>query len=537
MDLSKINLDELSISVESLCNNPKVKIDLSKVNIDIEAITKEFESLKLNNNCKPKTWIYEGKEYTLDYDKKPKELYKIIFDINKLKNVGCTRQIGVCKDVRCSNCYPSRFINNIKCFYWSNKNREDPVHISTSSHKKYWFNCNKCYHEFETCISSVKNGIWCPYCSVPRKALCNDMTCVSCYNCSFMGHYRHKEWNYEKNSIHPRFVFRGSPNRYYLKCDICNHELYMILTHVNNSTKCKYCSNKELCGKCDICFHKSLASYPMSKYLSKKNVENPMTIFLGSSTKKCIFDCFKCNHEFETTPDLITNGHWCPYCCERSQKLCGSCNLCFNKSLSSSYMIKYFSNKNIENPLFIFKRSNDKKYIWNCDRCENEFESCPLNVDDGGGCSKCRYKTQYKLYNFLKKNFNVITEHRTNWCKNINTNWYLPFDFLIEDLKLLVELDGPQHFKKISNWADPEETLHRDVFKMKCSLDNNYSLIRILQEDIWLDRNDWQSKLENAIKKYDEPICIFIDNDDIYFNHINRLKLKGVPGQRIIIIN
>ena len=130
-----------------------------------------------------------------------------------------------------------------------------------------------------------------------------------------------------------------------------------------------------------------------------------------------------------------------------------------------------------------------------------------------------------------------MSEYRTNWCINIESNRCLPFDFLIDDLKILIELDGPQHFKRISNWADPEETMFRDIFKMRCVLDNGYFLIRILQEDVWFNRNDWSNKLLNNIKKYDEPICIFIDNGNMYSAHINKLKLEGVSEEKIIIIN
>ena len=42
----------------------------------------------------------------------------------------------------------------------------------------------------------------------------------------------------------------------------------------------------------------------------------------------------------------------------------------------------------------------------------------------------------------------------------------------------------------------------KDV-KMKAK-QNSIPVIRILQEDVWLDKNNWQKKLEDKIKTYME---------------------------------
>ena len=95
-------------------------------------------------------------------------------------------------------------------------------------------------------------------------------------------------------------------------------------------------------------------------------------------------------------------------------------------------------------------------------------------------------------------------------AKNPETNRILPFDFCIPDLKLIIEIDGLQHFEQVSNWKPPELQQERDVFKMNLALDNGYTIIRIYQPDIYLNRNNWDTETEEAIKKYDEPeiICI-----------------------------
>ena len=58
---------------------------------------------------------------------------------------------------------------------------------------------------------------------------------------------------------------------------------------------------------------------------------------------------------------------------------------------------------------------------------------------------------------------------------------------------------------------------------MKCANDNNYSVIRILQEDVFYDSYDWLSQLNDNIKdiiknKKVENIFMCKDNEYDVFN-------------------
>ena len=89
-----------------------------------------------------------------------------------------------------------------------------------------------------------------------------------------------------------------------------------------------------------------------------------------------------------------------------------------------------------------------------------------------------------------------------NGCNiNSKTNKYLPFDFCIEEYKIIIELDGAQHFIQVLNWKSPEEQLKNDKFKEACANNNSYSVIRLLQEDVFNDKYDWKTELINNIEK------------------------------------
>ena len=119
------------------------------------------------------------------------------------------------------------------------------------------------------------------------------------------------------------------------------------------------------------------------------------------------------------------------------------------------------------------------------------------------------------LNDFLTQNYtDIIWDYRVDWCKNPETGRHLPFDFCIPEFKNLIELDGGQHFTQISNWDNPEETRERDIYKMKMANENGYTIIRLLWEDVYNDKNNWKEKLQESIKLYETPQRIYLN--DVY---------------------
>lgn len=136
------------------------------------------------------------------------------------------------------------------------------------------------------------------------------------------------------------------------------------------------------------------------------------------------------------------------------------------------------------------------------------------------GCPLCQNKTEGILYAFLKAMYTDIEiQYKPEWCKK---KTFCPFDFYIPTLKLIIELDGPQHFRDISNWRPFKETMEDDVFKMKCANQNGRSVIRLLQEDVLYNRTDWKKDLVNLIeliKNASTLMNIFLSANDEYSLH------------------
>ncbi len=171
----------------------------------------------------------------------------------------------------------------------------------------------------------------------------------------------------------------------------------------------------------------------------------------------------------------------------------------FDESFASHEKSIYWSNTNIEKPRYVFKSSYNK-YKFNCIKCVNEFDIriCSITHEQQW-CPKCKNKSEAKLYDILKLHYPQLKHgFRQNWCKHKNM---LPFDFVIEEHKIIIELDGLQHIKQVWNWSSPEKQRERDMFKMKCANENGYSVIRILQEDVYYDKYDWLGELLTTINQ------------------------------------
>ena len=72
------------------------------------------------------------------------------------------------------------FASHEKAKYWSNNNELKPSEISKGSSKHFYFNCDKCNHEFLMQLNVVTRGGWCNYCSNTK--LCDDNNCKICFD-------------------------------------------------------------------------------------------------------------------------------------------------------------------------------------------------------------------------------------------------------------------------------------------------------------------------------------------------------------------
>ncbi|AQM73054.1 restriction endonuclease [Noumeavirus] len=411
----------------------------------------------------------------------------------------------LCFSEHCQACFEKSFASHKNAVFWcSSRNGKTPREVFANTHKKFWFNCRKCEHSFEMGLNSVSRGQFCPFCA--NQKLCRSDDCAKCHKKSFFGHKKAKFWDYSKNKESPREVFAGSNKKFWFNCGMCKHSFESVLGSILNGCFCPFCANKKLCSltDCEMCHKKSFASHKKAEFWDfEKNIKTPREVF-STSHKKFWFGCGECKHSFESALSDVHSGCFCPFC--GNQKLCAlkTCEICPEKTFMKHKRAKYWDlEKNKKLPNEVFRGSHEK--IWfKCKKGHN-FHSQLQNVARGSWCPLCKNKTETKLLSFLKREFRDTSyQHKFSWCKNPETDRELPFDFCVS--KTIIELDGKQHYEQVSNWQSPEVTQKNDRYKEECAIKNGYSVLRILQRDVWGDKIEWRKLLLEYIKDYETPI-------------------------------
>jgi very-short-patch-repair endonuclease/uncharacterized protein YfcZ (UPF0381/DUF406 family) len=308
---------------------------------------------------------------------------------------------------------------------------------------------------------------------------------------------------------------------------MCNHNFFKKPNDINNKLKlgwCPYCAKYkgELCenSDCTQCHNKSFASHEKAQFWDPiKNKGLIPRLVPISSNSLFWFICDNCSHSFNASPNNITsvNSPWCPYCCIPGKLLCenNNCLHCYNRSFASHEKARYwdYEKNNGLIPRDI-KKGTNVSYYFICKNNHN-FSGIIYNiVSNDSWCPKCKNKTERKLLEYLTgKNYEVLHQPKYDWCKNPKTGKYLPFDFSIESLRIIIELDGIQHFKQVSNWSSPEDAQQRDFFKQEKALENGYTVIRIYQPMVLKDSGNWREELEEILVHHEIPSKIFICED------------------------
>lgn len=274
------------------------------------------------------------------------------------------------------------------------RNKIKPINISSKSAQKMWWKCSK-GHEWESKVCNRTNGRTCPYC-LGRK-ICED-NCLSTLRPDIS-----IEWNFERNTILPTDVGIGYGKKIWWKCKN-NHEWESTVNNrTNHDNGCPYCSNKKVNNE-----NAFINTHPeLAKEWSYRNKLTPYEVTYGSK-KTVIWECSKCNYEWENQVTQRTIGRGCPQCAES--------------------------------------------------------------------------KGERKVREFLNlHNISCVTQKEFNNLRGINGG-FLKFDFAIfadDDMKLLIEYDGAYHFGKLYENDGYEKMIIHDALKNKFCKENNIPLLRI----------------------------------------------------------
>jgi len=230
--------------------------------------------------------------------------------------------------------------------------------------------------------------------------------------------------------------------------------------------------------------------YDYSKVNYDKNGKNPVIII-----------CKK-HGEFNQTPQEHLSGCGC-----------SKCGKVYKKNTNEYIeLVKKVHGDKYDYSKTLFKKAKDKIII-TC-KTHGDFYQEAYCHSIGVGCPICINKGESKIHEKLISIFpSLLTQFNNEWCKRKR------FDFCIPEYKIIIELDGPQHFIQIMNWDSPDKQQENDKYKEECANQNGYSVIRLLQEDVFYDTYDWVKELCDAIEevKSNEGITnVYLCKNDEY---------------------
>lgn len=206
----------------------------------------------------------------------------------------------------------------------------------------------------------------------------------------------------------------------------------------------------------------------------------------------------------------------CKFCSKKKCKPCGNinCFFCHDRTFASEpSIVEEWSALNLFSPNMIWKTSK-QKVLRKCKKCSREYLQSANNMLSHG-CILCNNISEKKVFDFLKnEKYDFEYQIKFPWSAKFT------FDFCIDN-NIIIEIDGPQHFKPIKSWSSGWEIMHNDVAKENLALEHNYFVIRIAQKHLY--NEEWKIFLHDnitKIKKKEITPCIITQNCKEYYSGI-----------------
>lgn len=381
--------------------------------------------------------------------------------------------------------------------------------------------CDKgCRHIWKQQIRSrygKKTVGCCPYCM--------DNSPLTCYHYSLGYLYPEiaDEWNYHRNSIDEKLSdltpYNVKPQSgkkvnwiHRAECG-CIHTWKTSIQHrTNDKTGCPKCLT-DIC--CNSIGHNNSGLFGGYDYAANK--KSPYKISVRSHTKVawiCPERCpHGCKHKWYRSPHSITRaGHNdCPFCVKDINKK--RKYYCKHTNISLTHPNVYNEidmDKNKKEGIVVIQDKlcpGSCKELWFKCKSGHSWKSRIDNrCYNNRGCPSCYKKTETKIAEILENlELSFVKEFKADWCMRER---HMPFDIMIKDHKIIIEIDGPQHFRQVWKWGDYAEQTYSDCFKMFKAVKHDYKIIRLDQE--WF----YKMSIEDAEEYIVSAINMILDNPD-----------------------
>ena len=356
--------------------------------------------------------------------------------------------------------------------------------------KKLKWACNK-NHIWSMSYSKVKSGMWCKICKMNKEKekffhKCKEIAKKNsgkCISDEYINNSTPMKWKCKNNHVWYAIFSNIQKGQWCGKCSGINIEKCYALAQERGGR----CLSKECRGHDDVikweCENKHVWTNTYTNVRNSKSwcaecrrikISNKL---IGSAKKladimggDCLSNECKNHHDkiqlicaeghiWFAEYNSVKNGYWCPYCAGNIKKTIHD-----YVKLATERGGKCLS-KNIGT-------SRDFKTKWECEN-KHTWVASYRSVSQGNWCSKCKNKTQTKLFNLIKKIFSKNVVHYNyrdfEWLKT-KMGGKQEIDIFVDEINLGIEYDGKQHFVAIEHWGGLKtlmETQRLDRLKSK----------------------------------------------------------------------
>lgn len=222
----------------------------------------------------------------------------------------------------------------------------------------------------------------------------------------------------------------------------------------------------------------------------------------------------------------------------------GGCSVCSHHKVLKGYNDMWTTNQEMASWLanpeegYLYAEKSNKKLNWKCPDCGYIIENkTPATVENQGlACPKCSDGISYPnkfMFNVLTQlNEDFTPEKKFDWCifkkYNSNEDTYGLYDFVIENKKLIIEMDGGLNHKDGKAYKNDEEkmkeSLYKDHMKDVLAEKNGYTILRI--DCKYFDIKDRKEKCIDGIINSELNEIYNFNNVDWNMAHTYSLKSK-----------
>lgn len=310
----------------------------------------------------------------------------------------------------------------------------------------------------------------------------------------------HKEFVDEVNQLYPK--------KYTILSDYCGRTKRILVQY----NKCKHYNNpralKLLEGKeCPICcggikltqeeFETKVAKInPHLRVIGKyENMNKPISIF-----------CNVCNSETTTIASVVSNTEMC------------GCAVCCGKQIRVGYNDLWTTAPSVAELLnssedgYKVTKTSHQYMDFKCPICSKIIKRKVSTVYENGLCCDCHRKNVSFGERFLHSMLNQLgvdydTEHIFEWSTNVvdknkSLNGTKRYDVYVDDLDMVIEVHGIQHYEERSNnfnFRTLKEEQSNDRLKQYLALQNGikkYIVLDCRKSDMdWIKKSILQSEL------------------------------------------